>query len=137
IIGKTSLSEYAFGSTHEAFGEVLNPWDPNLATGGSSSGSAAALAAGIGYGSIGTDTGGSIRIPSSMCGLVGLKPTFGSVGLDGVVTISKELDHVGPLGRTVKDVSLLFSVLTGRSAGADVQPAPRGEGRTRLRLGVL
>src|SRR5690606_3490907 len=111
VLGKTNLSELAFGSSHPAFGEPLNPWDPERSTGGSSSGSASALAAGIGDGWVGTDTGGSIRIPASMCGLVGLKPTFGLVELAGVVTISRELDHVGPMGRTVRDVAVLLDVM--------------------------
>lgn len=137
VMAKTNLSEYAFGSTSPVFGEVVNPWDPSRSTGGSSSGSAAALAAGIGYGSVGTDTGGSIRIPSSMCGLVGLKPTFGLIELDGVTTISRELDHVGPMGRYVRDVGQLLSVMArsgweGRDRSAQLQEPVRG-----LRVGVL
>ncbi|HEX7039596.1 MAG TPA: amidase [Trueperaceae bacterium] len=136
VLGKTNLSELAFGSSHPAFGEPLNPWDPERSTGGSSSGSASALAAGIGYGSVGTDTGGSIRIPASMCGLVGLKPTFGLVELAGVVTISRELDHVGPMGRTVRDVAVLLDVMARdgweRRRLADLDGVGAG-----LRLGVL
>ncbi len=137
VLGKTNLSELAFGSSHPAFGEPLNPWDPGLSTGGSSSGSASALAAGIGYGSVGTDTGGSIRIPASMCGLVGLKPTFGLVELDGVVTISRELDHVGPLARTVRDAALLLEVMA-RDGWERRRRLASLEGVTDgLRLGVL
>ena len=103
IIGKSNLHEFAFGTTSEesAFGPARNPHDPSRSPGGSSGGSAAAVAAGMGWASIGTDTGGSIRIPSAACGVVGLKPTFGEVPTDGVVPLSVSLDHVGPIARTV------------------------------------
>ncbi len=138
ILGKTNLSEFAFGSTHPDFGDVLNPWDRSLSTGGSSSGSAAALAAGIGYASIGTDTGGSIRIPSSLCGLVGLKPTFGLVESAGIVPISLELDHVGPMARTVEDVAMVLDVIARSDWSGRAGLAKMDESGLRgLRLGVL
>src|SRR5712671_8021321 len=103
ILGKTNMHEFAYGvtSNNPHFGPVRNPWDLARVPGGSSGGSAAAVAAGLCYGSIGTDTGGSIRIPASLCGIVGLKPTFGRVSVQDVVPLSPTLDFVGPLARTV------------------------------------
>src|SRR5262249_59785202 len=108
-VGKTNLHEFAFGTTNEdsAFGAARNPHDPTRSPGGSSGGSGASLAAGIGLATIGTDTGGSIRIPAAACGLVGLKPTIGEVSTDGVVPLSATMDHVGPLTRSVADASLV------------------------------
>jgi aspartyl-tRNA(Asn)/glutamyl-tRNA(Gln) amidotransferase subunit A len=105
IIGKTNLHEFALGTTSDesAFGPVRNPHDPNRSPGGSSGGSGAAVAAGMGWASIGTDTGGSIRIPACACGVVGLKPTFGEITTVGVVPLSVSLDHVGPLAASVAD----------------------------------
>jgi aspartyl-tRNA(Asn)/glutamyl-tRNA(Gln) amidotransferase subunit A len=116
IIGKTNLHEFAFGTTSEesAFGPVRNPHDPGRSAGGSSGGSAAALAAGMCFGALGTDTGGSVRIPSAACGTVGLKPAAGEVSCEGVVPLSTSLDHVGPMARSVADVTLMFEALTGR-----------------------
>ena len=116
IIGKTNLHEFAFGTTSEesAFGPVRNPHDPSRSAGGSSGGAAAALAAGMCFGALGTDTGGSIRIPSAACGTVGLKATVGEISCEGVVPLSTSLDHLGPMARSVEDVALLFAVLTGR-----------------------
>jgi aspartyl-tRNA(Asn)/glutamyl-tRNA(Gln) amidotransferase subunit A len=116
IIGKTNLHEFAFGTTSEesAFGPVRNPLDPSRSAGGSSGGSAAALVAGMCFGALGTDTGGSIRIPSAACGTVGLKPTLGEISCDGVVPLSTTLDHVGPMTRSVADAGILFDVLRGR-----------------------
>jgi aspartyl-tRNA(Asn)/glutamyl-tRNA(Gln) amidotransferase subunit A len=130
IIGKTNLHEFAFGTTGEetAFGPIRNPYDRARSAGGSSSGAAVALVEGMCYASIGTDTGGSIRIPAAACGTVGLKPAFGEVSTDGVVPLSTTCDHVGPLTRSVADARLLFEVLTGRVSS----PQPRG----RLVLGV-
>src|SRR5262245_16739957 len=107
FVGKTNLHEFAFGTTSEesAFGPVLNPHDPTRSPGGSSGGSAASVAAGMALATIGTDTGGSIRIPSAACGIVGLKPTIGEVSIDGVVPLSRTFDHVGPLAQTVTDAS--------------------------------
>ncbi len=116
IIGKTNLHEFAFGTTSEetAFGPVRNPLDPTRSAGGSSGGAAAALAAGMCFGALGTDTGGSIRIPSAACGTVGLKATNGEISCEGVVPLSTTLDHLGPMARSVADVALLFDVLSGR-----------------------
>ena len=118
VIGKTNLHEFAFGTTSDesAFGPVRHPVDPSRSAGGSSGGSAAALALGMCYGAIGTDTGGSIRIPAAACGIVGLKPTFGELPCDGVVPLSTTLDHVGPMGLTVADVALLFEAMGGAPA---------------------
>ena len=130
IIGKTNLHEFAFGTTSDetAFGSVRNPHDPSRSAGGSSSGAAVALVEGMCFGSIGTDTGGSIRIPAAACGTVGLKPTYGEVACDGVVPLSRTCDHAGPLTRTVADARLMFQALTGRSLAAvrPSQPARLG-----------
>ena len=116
LLGKTNLHEFAYGvtSNNPHFGPVRNPWDLDRIPGGSSGGSAAALAAGLCYGSIGTDTGGSIRIPASLCGVVGLKPGRGRVSAEGAIPLSTTLDFVGPLARTVADVVLLFEVIATR-----------------------
>ncbi len=113
FLGKTNLHEFAYGisNVNPHYGPVHNPWDEQRISGGSSGGSAASLVAGIGYGSVGTDTGGSIRIPSSLCGTVGLKPTYGLVSRYGVTPLAWSLDHVGPMARSVKDVAILFDVL--------------------------
>ena len=125
LLGKTNLHELAYGVTNvnPHYGAARNPWDTERVSGGSSGGSAASLAAGVGFGSIGTDTGGSIRIPSSLCGTVGLKPTYGQVSREGVTPLSWSLDHVGPMARTVDDVALLYEVLTGVAASSDA-PGP-------------
>jgi aspartyl-tRNA(Asn)/glutamyl-tRNA(Gln) amidotransferase subunit A len=116
LIGKTNLHEFAYGvtSNNPHFGPVRNPWDLDRISGGSSGGSAAALAAGLCYGSIGTDTGGSVRIPASLCGVVGLKPGLGRVSAEGAIPLSSTLDFVGPMARTVADVALLFEVIATR-----------------------
>jgi aspartyl-tRNA(Asn)/glutamyl-tRNA(Gln) amidotransferase subunit A len=110
LLGKTNLHEFAYGVTtnNPHYGPTRNPWDLACIPGGSSGGSAAAVAAGLCYGSIGTDTGGSIRIPASLCGVVGLKPGIGRVSVEGVVPLSPRLDFVGPLARTVADAALLL-----------------------------
>jgi aspartyl-tRNA(Asn)/glutamyl-tRNA(Gln) amidotransferase subunit A len=125
LVGKTNLHEFALGTTSEdsAFGAVRNPRDITRSAGGSSGGSAAALVAGMALGAIGTDTGGSIRIPSAVCGLVGLKPGFGEVPVDGVVALSTTLDHVGPIARTVADAAALYGVLARVTMRA-LQPPP-------------
>jgi aspartyl-tRNA(Asn)/glutamyl-tRNA(Gln) amidotransferase subunit A len=130
IIGKTNLHEFAFGTTSEesAFGPVRNPRDLRRSAGGSSGGSAAALAAGMCFGALGTDTGGSIRIPSAACGTVGLKPTGGEISCEGVVPLSTSLDHVGPMARCVPDVTLLFDALMGRPLGL-LPRSPSASGR--------
>ena len=134
LIGKTNLHEFAFGTTNEdsAFGPARNPHDPDRSPGGSSGGSAASVAAGMALATIGTDTGGSIRIPAAACGIVGLKPGYGEVSTEGVVPLSRKLDHVGPLARTMADASLVYRALR---AGSKAQsPAPRPV--STLRLGV-
>jgi aspartyl-tRNA(Asn)/glutamyl-tRNA(Gln) amidotransferase subunit A len=117
IIGKTNLHEFAFGTTSDetAFGAVRNPHDISRSAGGSSGGSAAALATGMCFGALGTDTGGSIRIPSAVCGTVGLKPTLGEISCEGVVPLSTTMDHVGPMTRSVPDTAVMYEVLTGRT----------------------
>src|SRR3954447_17232317 len=124
FVGKTNLHEFAFGTTNEdsAFGPARNPHDPSRSPGGSSGGSAASLAAGIGLATIGTDTGGSIRIPAAACGVVGLKPTLGEVSTDGVVPLSTTLDHVGPLTTSVADACIVYHALLGD--GVVTPPAP-------------
>jgi len=109
ILGKTNMHEFAYGvtSNNPHYGPVRNPWDLARISGGSSGGSAAAVAAGLCYGSIGTDTGGSIRIPASLCGVVGLKPSWGRISCEGVVQLSPSLGCTGPLARTVRDVAIL------------------------------
>jgi aspartyl-tRNA(Asn)/glutamyl-tRNA(Gln) amidotransferase subunit A len=124
ILGKTNMHEFAYGvtSNNPHYGPVHNPWDLSRIPGGSSGGSASAVAAGLCYGSIGTDTGGSIRIPASLCGIVGLKPTLDRVSVDGVIPLSPRLDCVGPLARTVHDAALLLEPILSRVKG---EPNPR------------
>jgi aspartyl-tRNA(Asn)/glutamyl-tRNA(Gln) amidotransferase subunit A len=124
ILGKTNMHEFAYGvtSNNPHYGPVHNPWDLSRIPGGSSGGSAAAVAAGLCYGSIGTDTGGSIRIPASLCGVVGLKPTLGRVSVSGVIPLSPRLDCVGPLARTVQDAALLLEPILSLVKG---EPNPR------------
>lgn len=119
IIGKLNMHEFAYGATgvNQHYGPARNPWDPSRITGGSSSGSGAAVAAGECLGAIGTDTGGSIRIPASLCGVVGIKPTFGRVSRRGVLPLSWALDHVGPLTRTVEDGAIYLQAIAGRDLG--------------------
>jgi aspartyl-tRNA(Asn)/glutamyl-tRNA(Gln) amidotransferase subunit A len=134
FIGKTNLHEFALGTTNEdsAYGPVHHPLDHSRSPGGSSGGSAAATLAEMCYASIGSDTGGSIRIPSAACGLVGLKPAFGEIPMEGVVPLSSTLDHVGPLCRSVEDAAILHQTLAG-----DANPAPITARELRgLRLGI-
>lgn len=114
ILGKTNMVEIALGITGENpwTGDVKNPHDPSRQTGGSSSGSAAAVAAGVGTLSLGTDTAGSIRIPASLCGVVGFKPTYGVVSLDGALALCWSCDHAGPITRTVDEAATMFGVLS-------------------------
>jgi aspartyl-tRNA(Asn)/glutamyl-tRNA(Gln) amidotransferase subunit A len=140
ILGKTNMHEFAYGVTtgNPHFGAARNPWDLARIPGGSSGGSAAALAAGLCYGSIGTDTGGSIRIPASLCGVVGLKPGLGRVSIDGVIPLSITLDFVGPLARSVEDVALLLDPIFVREQNEKKfapgnNPATRGR---RPQLGI-
>jgi aspartyl-tRNA(Asn)/glutamyl-tRNA(Gln) amidotransferase subunit A len=119
LLGKLNMHEIALGTTNiqSYFGACHNPWDLHRSPGGSSGGSGAALAAGLCMGSLGSDTGGSIRIPSSICGVVGLKPTRGRVSLGGVIPLSWHLDHAGPLARHVQDVAILLQVIAGYDPG--------------------
>jgi aspartyl-tRNA(Asn)/glutamyl-tRNA(Gln) amidotransferase subunit A len=122
FLGKQNLHEFAYGGSSmiSCFGEVHNPWNPEVIAGGSSGGSAAAVAAGLGYAAIGTDTAGSIREPAALCGVVGLKPTYGRVSAQGVIPLSKSLDHVGPIAVTVADATVVFRALV---EGQGVPPA--------------
>lgn len=134
LIGKTNLHEFALGTTSEdsAYGPVLHPKDLTRSAGGSSSGSAVAVATGMGLASVGTDTGGSIRIPAAVCGIVGLKPSRGDVPLTGVIPLSMTFDHGGPLTRSVQDAAWLWSILAGCPIHK-VEPVPLSD----LRLGIL
>ena len=115
LLGKLNMQEFAYGgsSVVSQFGPVRNPWGPDYCIGGSSGGSAAAVAVGMCYGAIGSDTGGSIRQPANYGGIVGIKPTYGRVSTRGVVPLAWSLDHVGPMTRTVKDAALMLQVLAG------------------------
>jgi aspartyl-tRNA(Asn)/glutamyl-tRNA(Gln) amidotransferase subunit A len=132
IVGKTNLDEFAFGTTSEnsAFGAVRHPLDTSRSPGGSSGGSAVAVATGMALAALGTDTGGSIRIPAAACGIVGLKPTLGEISTDGVVPLAKTFDHVGAFTRMVGDARLLHQAMSA-STGADLPGSARD-----LRLGI-
>lgn len=149
IIGKTRMSEFAYapGSVNPHYGPTRNPHNPAHDTGGSSSGSAAAVADGVVFAALGSDTGGSIRIPAAHCGLAGLKATFGAISLYGAINLAWSLDHVGPLTRTVADAALLFAALAGAD-GRDARTRPgltfpvtellaRQPNLRGLRIGVL
>ncbi len=115
ILGKLNLHEFAMGCTGDVsyFGPTRNPWQLDRVTGGSSAGSGAAVAANLCFGALGTDTGGSIRVPSSWCGIVGIKPTTGLVSIRGIIPCAASLDHCGPMARTVEDVALMLGEMTG------------------------
>ena len=124
LIGKQNLHEFAYGGSSmiTCFGEVHNAWNVEHIAGGSSGGSASAIAAGLGYAAIGTDTAGSIREPSSLCGVVGLKPTFDLVSVRGIIPLSKSLDHVGPIARSVADAALVLRAIAQKQDGEHPLP---------------
>ncbi len=133
VIGKTHLHEFAYGVTSNNlhFGQARNPYDPARIPGGSSGGSAIAVAAGLCAAAVGTDTGGSIRIPAALCGVTGFKPAFGAVPMDGIVPLCASLDHCGPITRTVGDAALLYEVMRGGRGARTAHARPA----RRLRLG--
>jgi aspartyl-tRNA(Asn)/glutamyl-tRNA(Gln) amidotransferase subunit A len=145
VLGKTNMDEFAMGSSNEnsAYGPVLNPWDRGRVPGGSSGGSAAAVAGGLAPCAIGTDTGGSIRQPASLCGIVGLKPTYGAISRYGMIAFASSLDQCGPLTRDVTDAALMLAALEGRdpcdSTSVGIEGgivAPSREDLRGLRFGV-
>ncbi|MDR2212584.1 MAG: hypothetical protein LBE21_03015, partial [Pseudomonadales bacterium] len=115
LLGKLNLNEFAYGGSSSAtyYGTMHNPWNLDHATGGSSGGSAVAIAADLCFAALGTDTAGSVRMPASHCGIVGLKPTYGRVSTRGVITLSWTLDHVGPMAKSVQDAALLLNLIAG------------------------
>ena len=145
LLGKTNTDEFAMGSSTEnsAYGPSRNPWDPARVPGGSGGGSAAAVTAGLAPWALGSDTGGSIKQPSALCGNVGLRPTYGSVSRYGVVAFASSLDQVGPVAKTVRDVAHLYSIIAGRdpldSTTAELPEAvrlPEGDSLAGVRVGV-
>jgi aspartyl-tRNA(Asn)/glutamyl-tRNA(Gln) amidotransferase subunit A len=145
LLGKTNQDEFAMGSSNEnsAYGPVLNPWDRRRVPGGSSGGSAAAVAAGLAPWAIGTDTGGSIRQPAALCGIVGMKPTYGACSRYGMIAFASSLDQAGPLTRNVSDAALLFRHMIGRDPCDSTSLAfpgeiatPSAEDLRGIRLGV-
>lgn len=140
LLGKTNLHEFAYGATSENshYGAVRNPWARDRIAGGSSGGSVAAVAAGMGFASMGSDTGGSIRIPSVLCGVVGLKPTYGLVSVEGVIPLSVSLDHAGPIARCVADVCIMLEAVAGEYPKGSTRPSfrkLRKDAPKRFRLG--
>jgi aspartyl-tRNA(Asn)/glutamyl-tRNA(Gln) amidotransferase subunit A len=132
LVGKTGLHEFAYGitSTNPHFGAIRNPWNPERIPGGSSGGSAVAVATGMALMALGTDTGGSIRIPSSFCGVCGIKPSFGLLSTQGCRALAASLDHMGPMAASVEDLALSLSVLSGHP------PAPKRRSLAGLRWGI-
>jgi aspartyl-tRNA(Asn)/glutamyl-tRNA(Gln) amidotransferase subunit A len=125
LVGKNNLWEFAFGGPHQDYGEVPNPWDLTRACAGTSSGSASSVASGLTFASLGTDTGGSVRVPAAFCGIVGLKPTFGRVSKVGVIPVSYSMDHVCPMTRTVRDCAIILQAIAGQDpADRTTSPVP-------------
>ena len=147
MVGKTNMDEFAMGSSTEnsAYGPTRNPWDLNRVPGGSSGGSAAAVGAGEGWWALGTDTGGSVRQPAALCGIVGLKPTYGRVSRHGLIAFGSSLDQIGPMTRDVRDAALLLQAIAGHdprdSTSANVEVpdylSVLEEGVSGLRIGVV
>lgn len=137
LLGKHNLHEFALGTTSaiSAAGAVHNPWDLERISGGSSGGTAAAVAANLGYGGVATDTGGSIRIPSACCGVVGFKPSYGIISTAGVIPVSQSFDHVGPICRSATDAALMFRAMTNHAVAAAVD-AHSPVSISQLRIGV-
>jgi aspartyl-tRNA(Asn)/glutamyl-tRNA(Gln) amidotransferase subunit A len=144
LLGKTNTDEFAMGSSTEnsAFGPSLNPWDPTRVPGGSGGGSAAAVSAGLAPWALGSDTGGSIKQPAALCGIAGLRPTYGTVSRYGIVAFASSLDQVGPTAKTVRDTALLYSLIAGRdpcdSTTVEAPPVelPSAEDLRGVRVGV-
>lgn len=147
ILGKQNLHEFAYGGSSivSFFGEVRNPWNPAHIAGGSSGGSAAAVACGMGYASIGSDTAGSVREPASQCGVVGLKPTYGRISVRGVIPLSVSLDHLGPITRSAGDAAVVLQAIAGYDPGdptsgkapvPDYRAALEDRSQRPLRIGI-